>query len=305
MNRTRTMAALFVTSSLFACSSGASDSTFAGDSGSSSPNFGDDGDSGDLSFGDAGPASTHDAESAGSASLVAVIRDFKLYAAGDSTTNADFENVPQTDGNGNPNSGYVGPWDDAHIVEDALGADGKPVYKSASTTLTTHGKAAFEQWYRDVAGTNVRVEFPITLSGGGGAAYAFDSEKTGVPLSASDPSKMFFPIDDGSPYATPFGNQGDPHNYSFTVELHTTFTYRGGELFTFRGDDDVFVYINQKLVINLGGIHGPEDAQVNVDALGLTEGQDYPLDFFSAERHKTGSNLLFTTTLGLRPAPIR
>jgi fibro-slime domain-containing protein len=154
-----------------------------------------------------------------------------------------------------------------------------------------------------VSDVNVRVDYPIVLSGGNGSAYEYDSEKTGVPYAGGDTNKMFFPVDDGSKYSTIFGNQGDPHNYSFTVELHTTFTYQGGEFFNFRGDDDVFVYINKKLVINVGGIHGPEAVNVNVDSLGLTKGQAYPLDFFAAERHKGGSNILFSTTLELHPPP--
>jgi fibro-slime domain-containing protein len=48
----------------------------------------------------------------------------------------------------------------------------------------------------------------------------------------------------------------------------------------------------------------PETAQVQVDSLGLTPGAEYPLDFFSAERHVSGSNILFQTTLALRaPTP--
>jgi fibro-slime domain-containing protein len=58
-------------------------------------------------------------------------------------------------------------------------------------------------------------------------------------------------------------------------------------------------------VIDLGGVHGPETAQVEVDSLGLTIGQSYPLDFFSAERHVTGSNILFQTTLALQAPPPR
>lgn len=244
------------------------------------------------------------AGSAASDTLTMIIRDFKLYAAADATTNPDFENVPKTDGAGNPSTNYFGPWNDPAIVANELGSDGKPVYLGAGTTLTTHGKDSFAQWFRDVDRVNITVAYPLKLTNNPDGSFEFDSEKVGVPLSAADPTKMFFPIDDGSRYATAFGDQGDPHNYCFTTELHTKFTYKGGEFFNFRGDDDVFVYIDGKLVINLGGIHAASAANVQVDTLGLTKGADYPLDFFSAERHKTGSNILFTTTLDLRPGDV-
>ena len=231
--------------------------------------------------------------------IPAVIRAFKLFDLFDLTTDPDFENPPYgLDQNGNTSSGYVGPWDDHDIVADALGADGKPVYKNpGGKTLTTHGQAAFDAWYRDVPGRNLAVSYSLPLTRQNPSApLQYDSETQGVPYGPTvpDQGEGFFPIDDGGPHATSFGNQGKAHNYSFTVEIHTVFTYKGGEQFTFRGDDDVFVYVAGKLVINLGGVHGPEQAQVNIDSLGLTVGQAYPLDFFSAERHVTGSNIQFT-----------
>ena len=151
-------------------------------------------------------------------------------------------------------------------------------------------------------GTNLHVEYPLPVVQNADGSFEYDSEQQGALYDASDPTqgRGFFPIDDGTPYATTFGDQGKPHNYSFTMQIHSVFTYQGGEYFDFRGDDDVYVFIDGKLVIDLGGVHSPETASVDVDSLGLTRGQQYTLDFFSAERHVVGSNILFQTTLALR-----
>ena len=99
------------------------------------------------------------------------------------------------------------------------------------------------------------------------------------------------------------GNQGRPHNYHFTLELHTTFTYRGGEVLQFTGDDDLWVFIDQRLVLDLGGIHSAETGAVDLDSLGLTVGQTYRLDLFFAERHTTESTFQLQTTIAVNPTP--
>jgi fibro-slime domain-containing protein len=85
------------------------------------------------------------------------------------------------------------------------------------------------------------------------------------------------------------------HNYSFTTEIHTTFTYKGGETFKFTGDDDVFAFVNNQQIIDLGGIHAALSATVSMDAQGLTVGQTYPMDIFHAERHVVQSNFRMET----------
>lgn len=201
-------------------------------------------------------------------SLTGTIRDFN-------DTHPDFESVIAFD---------------PGIVETTLGADGKPVYAGLSGNPTTHGQAAFDQWYRDEAGVNLSQSYAITL----------DNTITPDPNVYTFVSSAFFPID-----GQLLGNQGRPHNYHFTYELHTSFTYQGGEVFTFTGDDDLWVFINDQLVIDLGGVHGAMTDSVSLDAIaasiGIAVGGSYDFDLFFAERHTVASTFRIDTSIRLNP----
>jgi len=218
--------------------------------------------------------------------LTMTIRDFKRYNAKDPTTNPAFDNQDS----------------ERSVVAAALGDDSKPVYKAPSNAIQTFGKVLFDQWYNDTAGTNYSVTYPLPVSLTSDGLYQFDSQKfgpTGRYMGAI--RRVFTPIDDGTPYATPFGNQGGAHNLAFTAELHAVFALTTAGILTVRSDDDLYVFINGKLVVDLGGTHASRGASINLDDLGLTVGQDYPLDLFYAERRGATADLAITTNQKLRP----
>jgi fibro-slime domain-containing protein len=254
--------------------------------------------------------------------LTGVVRDFKERT------------VPggHPDMEKQPNNGF------AHYcgnIEATLGADGKPVFKGGGFKVKNEWKnaagknicwrlynpsigdvqgskvsgivdtggikdaASFSKWYNDDLAFNVSAPLSMTLVRQSNGTYVFDSntDPTCVALGG------FFPIENQL-----FGNPGGTpnRNFHFTFELHTTFTYDadGGQTFTFRGDDDVFVFINGQLVIDLGGVHGAVEQEVQLNRLGLVDGQEYTLDFFFAERHRTQSNFKITTNINLQNAEL-
>ncbi len=163
----------------------------------------------------------------------------------------------------------------------------------SSPTLTATGQALvnaanFGLWYTKTTDTKA-LSLTLNETAPGSGLYSYSNSS-------------FFPIDNEL-----LGNQGNSHNYHFTYQIAASFGYKpgAGQTFSFTGDDDVWVFFDKKLGIDLGGVHGQQSASVNLDTLlaGYAEG-NYSFDFFFAERHRTESNLKIQTSLQLRPQQI-
>lgn len=251
--------------------------------------------------------------------LTGVVRDFAAHGDLGGHPSMERPNMP----------GALNPrWVIGNLVQPTLGPDGKPVFTNSGIIIKTPWRdsagrniakqlpaapgdvpgeetfawndyldtASFPELFNDVPGVNLSAPVTLTFDLQADGTYLFDSD---TAPNMGGPPTGFFPID-GLLFGNYSGN-GGAHNFHFSFELHGTFIYEAavGQIFAFNGDDDVWVFINDRLVVDLGGRHSAKTMYVDMDRLGLSDGEAYSFAFFLMERRTSGSHCKITTNLPL------
>ena len=104
-------------------------------------------------------------------------------------------------------------------------------------------------------------------------------------------NELYPPSDDGREHNNMFGMQ-------YSVKFKLTEDYRGPLEYYFFGDDDMWVFLDGRLVCDIGGVHSSIGEYVNLwDYIAKGDAHEHTLTFYYTERGLSGSTCYMQFTL--------
>jgi fibro-slime domain-containing protein len=146
---------------------------------------------------------------------------------------------------------------------------------------------SFGQWYHDVPHVNLSGYHILELERNAGGVFEYLDDS-------------FFPVDDQL-----LGNDGDHNRYfTFAFEVEFVYTACSGYFLQFEGSDDAWAFVDDQLVMDLGGIAQGTGQHVDIDRFDLEDGRTYRLRFFYAHRGSLYPVFRLRTNLPLEVNPL-
>ena len=187
-----------------------------------------------------------------------------------------------------------GPGWEGGIDCDGLFLSGSELWNGATTTEI--GKLISEKldvtWYETGWGWSCET-FATPV---GWPKYKDGSE---TPVNGSQGGSHRWMSTDGKNYDDSRILTDAGRNQHFCFEIHSTFIYKHGLKLSISGDDDIWAFIDNKLAIDIGGMHLPAPGYVDLDKFmpNATVGKSYDFDVYACDRRTTMTTFRMNTNI--------